>query len=109
MQKDSNGSAVGSVRPDESRDSDHSDADEDRSAPAINAVEPVAADMSAKRVVFGGTYPIDRPMTLNFGAAGAAASSRRQQMSLTLKTPRTFAIDEPIREDNSLEVRSGRM
>jgi len=107
MQKDSNESAVGSVRPEESRDSDHSDA-EDQTEPA-NAVEPVAADMSAKRVVFGGTYPIDRPLTLNFGAAGAASSSRRQQMSLTLRTPRTFAIDEPIREENSLEVRSGRM
>ena len=107
MQKDSNESAVGSVRPEESKDSDHSDG-EDQTEPT-NSVETVASDLSAKRVVLGGTYPIDRPLTLNFGATGAASSSRRQQMSLTLKTPRTFAIDEPIREDNSLEVRSVRM
>lgn len=101
MQKDSNrSSAVRSIRREESKDSVHSD-DEDQ----IDEAMEKSMDPIAKRVVFGGTYPIDRPLTLKFGAAGAA-SSRRQQMNLTVKTPRTFAIDEPIREDNSVEVRS---
>ncbi len=111
MQKDSNGSkAVGSVRPEESMESDRSDGEEDQTTAMENATENTVADSAAdvttaKRVVFGGTYPIDRPLSLNFGAAGTSAA-RRQQMSLTLKTPRTFAIDEPIREDHSAEVRS---
>ncbi|KAI9564384.1 hypothetical protein GHT06_008123 [Daphnia sinensis] len=100
--KDSNRSvAVKSVGRQESRDSAHSDDEHDDQIDETveKAVDPMA---TSKRVVFGGTYPIDRPLTLKFGAAGAA-SSRRQQMNLTLKTPRTFAIDEPIREDNSVE------
>lgn len=107
MQKDSNRSvAVKSVRRQESRDSAHSD-DEHEDQIDETVEKPVDPMATAKRVVFGGTYPIDRPLTLKFGAAGAT-SSRRQQMNLTLKTPRTFAIDEPIREDNSVEVRSVR-
>ena len=43
-----------------------------------------------KRVVYQGTYPIDRPVSL------ATVSSKRQQMTLTLKTPRTYPIEEPI-------------
>lgn len=111
MQKDSNRSnASQSVPPEESKESDRSDGEEEENASAdvaaaVNSVvEPAVDSTTSKRVVFGGTYPIDRPMSLNFAAAGTSRS--RHQMSLTVKTPRTFAIDEPIREDHLAEVRS---
>ena len=100
------------MQPEESVESERSEGEEEsETAPAENKTNIVADSATettvAKRVVFGGTYPIDRPLSLNFGAAGTSAARRQQQqMSLTLKTPRTFAIDEPIREDHSAEVRS---
>lgn len=105
MQKDSNRSnASPSVPPEDTKESDRIDGQEDVMEDAPMTVEPVGDLTTSKRVVFGGTFPIDRPMSLNL--AGAGTTRIRQQMSLTLKTPRTFAIDEPIREDNSAEVRS---
>lgn len=51
-----------------------------------------------KSVVYKGTYPIDRPIgALNLAQQARVISNR--PTSLTLKTPRTFAIDEPIREE----------
>ena len=45
-----------------------------------------------KRVVFRGTYPIDRPIL----GPTASTLTKRQQMTLNLKHPRTFPIEEPI-------------
>lgn len=45
-----------------------------------------------KRVVFKGTYPIDRPLV----GRSTVNSRKRQQMALTLRSPRTYVIDEPI-------------
>ena len=54
--------------------------------------EDAASTLEKKRVVFKGTYPIDRPVV----ARSLTNVRKRQQMTLTLKPPRTYVIDEPV-------------
>ena len=108
MQKDTNRHlASRCIPPEESKETDPSEGEEDLTegaeTGAVETPDLTSSSSSSKRVVFGGTFPIDRPMSLNFAAVGSVRK-RQQPMSLTVKTPRTFSIDEPIREDQSAEV-----
>ena len=68
------------------------DAEEDpaNSDSDSNCSDETAVSLKNKRVVFQGTYPIDRPVSEH------VRKLKRQQMTLTLKSPRTFMVDEPI-------------
>lgn len=56
--------------------------------------DAVAFAFRNKRVVFKGTYPIDRPVTSRFHPA--TGPLRRHQLALNLKNARTYPIEEPV-------------
>ena len=56
-----------------------------------------------KRVVFKGTYPIDQPVGRRL-SSNVLRQQQQKMMTLNLKYPRTYPIDEAIQPRESVEV-----
>lgn len=107
VQKTSTGNRTSFVEESESGEDDQieeEDEEENEEQEPVGGDERRATPAAEKHVVFKGTYPIDRPVASSRIVDRSSYLRRQQASLLTLKSPRTFAIDEPIREDKAAEV-----
>ena len=74
------------------------DEEEDEDDEEEEEEEDLNVVLKKKRVVFKGTYPIDRPVPGRGRGRLGRSLKKRPEMTLTLKSPRTFLIDEPVRQ-----------
>ena len=101
-------SGLSSRRPAETTNesSDESDQEDDddenqEEEEIVTFPPPAPVNRDKRPVIFSGTFPIDRPLV---NSSIGPARQRPLTSQLMVKRPRTFAIDEPIREEQIAEV-----
>ena len=86
---------------DEEDDDEEENDQQDEELVTFPPPAPVRSSRDKRPVLFSGTFPIDRPLTSSLIGPTRQRPFTRQLM---VKRPRTFAIDEPIHEEQIPEV-----